>query len=130
MNDKTPLTNDQIDAAISALESQRPVPPAEPDPRLTWKGIKNRVGDMLQIKPAPVPGYVYIGAGHHSGVILVVRANAADLGQLCLAAWQARMNLKGFEAAERSNSLWEDTLCDNQAIERALMNMTAIGEKS
>ena len=120
---------------IAPLLPKKPVagPAAkpEPDPRLTWEGIKDSDGDTLRITGSAHAGFVVIEAiDNIDGDRVHVRANAADLGQLCFAAWQARMNLKGFEAAVKPNSLWGDTQGDNQVIEAALLNITAIGEKS
>ena len=74
-------------------------------PRLMWEGIKDSDGDKLWILPAPVlpapvSGYVYIGASSRCLTQIYVRASAAQLWELAKAATSAAMALEGMDEPE------------------------------
>ena len=79
----------------------KPAAEPEPDPRLTWDGIKDSDGDRLRIVVAEDAGSVIIHARSTStGQTTLVRADAAMLWELAKAAASAAMALEGMDEPE------------------------------
>ena len=105
----TPLNNmkefDEMTAAWTEFcakiehllpKKEEPAAEPEPDPRLTWDGIKDSDGDRLRIVVSECAGSVIIHArSTRTGQTTLVRADAAMLWELAKAAASAAMALEG-----------------------------------
>ena len=79
----------------------KPAAEPEPDPRLTWEGIKDSDGDRLRIVVAEDAGSVIIHTrSTRTGQTTLVRADAAQLWELAKAAASAAMALEGVDEPE------------------------------
>ena len=79
-------------------KKEEPAAEPEPDPRLTWDGIKDSDGDRLRIVVAEDAGSVIIHTrSTRTGQTTLVRADAAMLWELAKAAASAAMALEGME---------------------------------
>ena len=77
-------------------KKEEPAAEPEPDPRLTWDGIKDSDGDRLRIVVAEDAGSVIIHTrSTRTGQTTLVRADAAMLWELAKAAASAAMALEG-----------------------------------
>ena len=79
-------------------KKEEPAAEPEPDPRLTWDGIKDSDGDRLRIVVAEDAGSVIIHTrSTRTGQTTLVRADAAMLWELAKAAASAAMALEGMD---------------------------------
>jgi hypothetical protein len=82
-------------------KKEEPAAEPEPDPRLTWDGIKDSDGDRLRIVVAEDAGSVIIHTrSTRTGQTTLVRADAAMLWELAKAAASAAMALEGMDEPE------------------------------